>query len=173
MISTPLCPELGMYWEPADTGCVFMGLTTWWVDRHAKENLWVIDTVRRASGCWGKAVMSITWGSSAFIHSLIHFIPSITTWASQMVLVIKNPPVNAGDIRNEGSIPRSGRLPGGGQGNPFQYSCLENPVDRGAWRAIVHRVTKSQTQLKQLSVQAWMNLRRDFLRRMSGTSRRG
>ena len=51
-----------------------------------------------------------------------------------------------------GSIPRSGRYSGGEYGNPLQYSCLENPMDRGAWRAPVHGVTKSQTQLKQLSL---------------------
>ena len=50
-----------------------------------------------------------------------------------------------------GSIPGSGRSPGGGHGNALQYSCLENPMDRGSWWAIVHRVTKSRTQLKQLS----------------------
>ena len=55
---------------------------------------------------------------------------------------------NAGDL---GSIPGLGRSPGGGNGNPLQYSCLENPMDRGAWSSIVHGVTKSQTQLKQLS----------------------
>ena len=59
--------------------------------------------------------------------------------------MIKNPPANAGDTRDEGSIPGSGRSPAGGHGNPLQYSCLENPMDRGA---IVHGVTKSQTQLK-------------------------
>ena len=53
-----------------------------------------------------------------------------------------------------GSIPRSGRSPGGGHGNPFQYCCLENPTDRGAWRATVHRITKSRTQLKRLSMDA-------------------
>ena len=64
-----------------------------------------------------------------------------------MVLGIKakNPPANAGDIRDAGSIPRSGRCPGGGHGNPLQYSCLENPMDRGAWQATVHRVAQSQT----------------------------
>ena len=51
-----------------------------------------------------------------------------------------------------GSIPESGRSPGGGHGNPLQYSCLENPLDRRAWRATVHRVAKSQTQLKPLSI---------------------
>ena len=59
--------------------------------------------------------------------------------------MVKNLPTSAGDIRDMGAIPGSGRLRGGGQGNPLQYSYLENPVDRGAWLAIVHRVTKSQT----------------------------
>ena len=59
--------------------------------------------------------------------------------------MVKNLPVNAGDVRDVGSIPGSGRSPGGGHGNPLQYSSLENPMDRGAWRATVHRVTKSQT----------------------------
>ena len=65
-----------------------------------------------------------------------------------MVLVVKNPPANAGDKRDAGSIPRLGRSSGGGHGNPLQYSFPENPMDRGAWWATVHRVTKSQTQLK-------------------------
>ena len=52
--------------------------------------------------------------------------------ASQVVLVVKNPPDNAGNIRNAGSIPGLGRSPGGGHGNPLQYACLENPIDRGA-----------------------------------------
>ena len=63
--------------------------------------------------------------------------------ASQVVLVAKNPPANAGDIRDSGSIPGFGRSPREGHGNPLQYSCLENPMDRGAWQAAVHRVTKS------------------------------
>ena len=60
----------------------------------------------------------------------------------------KEPLANAGDIRDVGSIPGSGRSPGEGHGNPLQYSCLENPMDRGAWQAIVHRVAKSWTRLK-------------------------
>ena len=59
--------------------------------------------------------------------------------------MVKNPPANAGDIRDMGSTPRSGRPPGGGLGNPLQYSCLENPMDRGGWQATVHRVTQSWT----------------------------
>ena len=62
-----------------------------------------------------------------------------------MVLAVKNLPVNAGDIRDLGSIPGSGRSPGGGRGNPFHYSCLENPMNRGGWWATFQRVTKSQT----------------------------
>ena len=65
-----------------------------------------------------------------------------------MALVVKNPPVNAGDVRDMDSIPGSGRSPGGGYGNSLQYSCLENLMDRGAWQATVHRVTQSQTRLK-------------------------
>ena len=57
--------------------------------------------------------------------------------------MVKNLPVNAGDIRDTGSIPALGRYPGGGHGDPLQYSCLENPMDRGAWWATVHRVAES------------------------------
>ena len=56
-----------------------------------------------------------------------------------MVLVVKNTPANAGDVRDVGLIPGSGRSPGEGKGYPLQYSCLENPMDRGAWQATVHR----------------------------------
>ena len=65
-----------------------------------------------------------------------------------MVLVVKNLPANAGDVRDIGLISGWGRLPGGGNGNLLQYSCLENPMGRGAWQATVHRVTQSQTQQK-------------------------
>ena len=58
-----------------------------------------------------------------------------------MALVVKNPPAN-GDVRDASSIPGSGRFLGGGHGNPLQYSCLENPMDRGDWQAMVHRVAK-------------------------------
>ena len=57
---------------------------------------------------------------------------------------MKNPPAVTGDTGDAGLIPGSGRYPGGGHGNPLQYSCLENPMDRGAWWAIVHRVEKSK-----------------------------
>ena len=74
--------------------------------------------------------------------ALVHY------WASQVVLVVKNPPANAGDIRDPGSVPGLGRSPGGGHGNPLQYSCLEN---QGAWWATFHGVTESRTRLKLAS----------------------
>ena len=61
-----------------------------------------------------------------------------------MVQLVKNPPANSGDTRDSGSIPGLGRSPGGGNGNLFQYSCLENPMDKGACRATVHGLAKIQ-----------------------------
>ena len=81
------------------------------------------------------------------MHTNIH---SRTTYNTQDVeegfpgdLVVKNQPTNAGDTGNVGSIPESGRSPEGENGNPFQYSCLKNPMDRGAWRATVHGIAES------------------------------
>ena len=68
----------------------------------------------------------------------------------QVALVVKNPPANAGDIGDRGLIPESGRSPGGGHDNLLQYPHLENPMDRGAWQAMIHRVAKSRTRLKRL-----------------------
>jgi len=67
----------------------------------------------------------------------------MTNGISQVVLVVKNLPPSAGDIRDMGLIPGLGMSPGGGHGNPLQYSCLENPMDRGAWQATVRGVTES------------------------------
>ena len=87
--------------------------------------------------------------------------------ASQVALEVKNTPANAGDIRDTGSIPRSRRSPGEGHANPLQYSWLENPMDRGAWRATVHSIAQSWTQLNRHSTHAhcglmnhwqWMNV---------------
>ena len=89
--------------------------------------------------------------SKAFLISAIYEV-------SQVVLVVKNLPANAnvGDVRDTGSIPGSGRSPGEGNGNLFQCSCLENPMDRGGWWAEVHGVSKNWTQLKRLSNLACM-----------------
>ena len=75
--------------------------------------------------------------------------------ASQVMLVVKNPLVSAGDIRDTGSVPGLGRSPGVGRGNPLQYSCLEDSMDRRTWLAMDHRVAKSRTQRKQLSMHAY------------------
>ena len=71
--------------------------------------------------------------------------------ASQVALVVKNLSANAGDVRDVGLIPGSGTSPEGGNGNRLQYSCLGNPMDRGAWWARVRRVTKSFDRTKQMS----------------------
>ena len=81
------------------------------------------------------------------VEPLLHIILKnelkIDQRASQVALVVTNLPANAGEVRDSCLIPRSGRSPGGGHGNPFQYPCLENLMDRGAWRAAVHRVAES------------------------------
>ena len=80
-------------------------------------------------------------------------------WASWVVLVVKNLPANAGDIRDTCLIPGFGRPPGGGHSNPLQYSCLENPMDRGAWRGAVHRVARSWIRLKRLGTRTYTHTR--------------
>ena len=70
-------------------------------------------------------------------------------WASQVALQMKNLPDHAGEVRDSGLIPGPGGCPGEEHGNTLQYSCLENPTDRGAWRAAVHWVAKSRARLKQ------------------------
>ena len=74
--------------------------------------------------------------------------------ASQVALMVKKLPANAGDIKDSSSIPGFGKSPGGGHGNPLQCSCLEKSMDRRAWGATVHRVTQSQTPLKRFSTHA-------------------
>ena len=111
--------------------------------------------------------------SMSFIHSLTHtyqFSLCQTLircwysgeWASQMALVVKNllAKANAVDIRDVGLISGWGRSPGEGYGNPLQYSCLETHVDRGPLKAIVHRLTKSWTQLKQIRIHTHIHLQR-------------
>ena len=75
-------------------------------------------------------------------------------YTSQVALGVMNPPANRGDVRDAGLIPGSERSPGEGHGNPPQYSCLENPMDRRAWQSTLHRVTKSQIRLEWLSLHA-------------------
>ena len=76
-------------------------------------------------------------------------IPYIAYHISSVALVIKNPPANARDTWDKGLIPRLGRSPGGGYGNRLRYSCLENPMDRGAWRATVHGGHKEKDKIEE------------------------
>ena len=93
--------------------------------------------------------------------------PKVGDWFGFLsVLVAKNPLTNAGDIRDMGSIPGSGRCPGGGHSSPFQHSCLENSMDRGPWQTTVHRVTKSWTQLKRFSMHAQKMAKNHFFNRI-------
>ena len=93
---------------------------------------------------------------SEYMHAYIlpnkvSFEDSQSPWASQVALVVKNLLANAGDLRDVGLVPGSERSPRGGNGHPFQYSCQENPMDRGPGEATIHRVAKSHTWLKQLN----------------------
>ena len=84
----------------------------------------------------------------------------LITEASQVVLVVKNLPANAADMKDVGLISGWGRSPGGSDGNPLQYSCLKNSMDRGAWQATMHRVAKHQTRLEQQSTHTRINNRK-------------
>ena len=88
------------------------------------------------------------WESSAFFNLNNTNLAEHThtfIWASQVALVVKNLPANAEDVKDASAIPGWGRSPRGGHGNPLQYSCLENPMDRGTWWAAVQMVAKSWT----------------------------
>ena len=107
---------------------------TWWATVHGVANSQT-------------QLSDFTFTFSLYTQDANHGWTQALERASQMVLVAKNPPAEAGDIRDGGSIPGSERCPGGGHGNSLQCSCLENPTDGGAWRAIVHGVAKSRTRL--------------------------
>ena len=123
-------------WQPTP---VFLlgesqGRGAWWLlsmGSHRVRHDWSVLAAAAAASPWEKATNLL-----------------------QVVLAVKNPSANAGGVRAVGSIPWLRRFPGLGNGNPHQYSCLENPVDKGAWRAMVHRITKGWTLLKWLSMHA-------------------
>ena len=98
----------------------------------------LLNSTENSAQCYVAA-----WIGREFREEWIH------VWASQVEPVVKNPPANAEDETDVGSIPGSDRSPGGGHGNPPQYSCLENPMDRGAWWATVYEVAKSRRQLSK------------------------
>ena len=95
-------------------------------------------------GAWRATVHEVTKCQTRLSDSHTH-----TAWVGfPGGSVVKNPPVNAGDLKDLGSVPGLGKSPGGGHGNPLQRSCLENPMDRRAWWAAVHGVAKSRTRLE-------------------------
>ena len=98
--------------------------------------LWVLLTLSAVPGtlCSGEVLLNF----NIYKLSLNTNYNSVYHRASQVALVVKNPPANAGDMRDGGLIPRLGRSPGGGHSTPLLYYCLKNPTDRGAWRATVH-----------------------------------
>ena len=104
--------------------------------------------------CLKPAYFKWVWRSLDLISSSLNIFLMAKVLTSlgalQVAWVVKNLPANTGDVKDAGLILGSGRCSGGGHGNPLQYSCLENPMDRGAWQAMGHRVVKSQTQLKRL-----------------------
>ena len=118
-----------------------------------KGRLWP-DRERINAGLriWATTVYEL-WNSTILLSYLTENFGNLFAFmASQFELVINNPLSSEGDIRDVGLIPGSARSPGGGHGNPLQYSCLENPMERGAWRATVHRATKTGKQLKRLCI---------------------
>ena len=104
----------------------------------------------------GSSIHGIFLGKSTGVggHFLLQHYRQIFCHLSHQESLLKNLPANSGDIRDAVLIPMSRTSRGGGHGNPLQCSCLENPMDRGAWQATVYRVTKSWTQLKQLNMHA-------------------
>ena len=90
------------------------------------------------------------------------YILILTSRASEVALVVKNLSADAGDVRGMGLTPESGRFPGSGCGSPLQYSCLENPSDRGAWWATVHGVAKSRTCLNWLSTNTLASIKNEI-----------
>ena len=100
----------------------------------------------------GEKQMGVRVGSSELEGAVFKFDSFYSCErASQVALMVKNPPAHAGNVRDAGFIRGSGGSSGGGHGNPLQYSCLENPMDRGGWQVAAHRVTQSWTQWKQLT----------------------
>ena len=116
----------------------------------------VIPSSRESSQCKNQTCVSCISCTGRWI--LYHQDSLAIRKAPPVDIKGKNPPVNAEDLRDAGSIPGSGRSPEGGHGNLPQYSCLENLMDRGAWWAMVYRATKSWTPLKQLRMHTYLYL---------------
>ena len=100
----------------------------------------------RGGGAWWAAVCGVAQSRTRLKR--LSSSSSASYWASQVALVVKNPPADSRHLIDAGSVPGWGRFPGGGDDKPLQYPCLENPKDRGVWQATVHRVAKSQIMTK-------------------------
>ena len=161
-------PDAGKDWGQEEKGTTEEETVGWhhWLDGHEFEQAPGVGDGQRERpgvlqrwGCEGSGAAQLNW-------------TAVPVQAYQVALAVKNPPANSGDVGNTqdrifpppappphlwsvgskpGSIPGSGRSPGGGHGHPLRYSCLENPMNRGACRATVHSFTESQTGLEQLS----------------------
>ena len=120
------------------------------------------SSVREPSLEWSPPVTQAELLNMADSFKLLSHISVHTIYNNNMyfgLIMCLAVPTNAGHIRDSSSFPGLGRSPGGGHGNPLQYSCLENPMDRGAWRATVHTVVQSWIRLKRLSTHAHMRQR--------------
>ena len=132
----------GLCYDPESNKAAVLG--------HFPENQETLNTSWVSDDVKAQSINFVTFDTSFVVRlkKVLAEIHKEVFWASQVALMVKNPSANAGDLRDVDSVPGSGRPPGGGNGNPLQYSCLENPMDRGAWWATVHWVTKSLTWLK-------------------------
>ena len=156
-LSFQFCPSLTPFWhlarEPArlESTCPRPKCTDTWLSSLTDLN--TISSLPERSKTslqcaqlpWN-SIHAKQWLFSFFLFFFLgYFLNLFFHWTSQVALVVKNSPANAGDIRDMGSIPEWGRSPGRGHGNLFQYSCLENPMDREVWQAKIHMVAQSQT----------------------------
>ena len=127
--------------------------------------LWLLPGLCRACTSLFICINALLYAEGSTLHALWynHFFKNwglfTASWES---LGVKNPPANAGDLRDVGWMPGSGRCPEGGNGYPLQYSCLENPMDSRAWRATVHGVTKGRTQLSNTFTSSILQLVQEY-----------
>ena len=132
--------------------CFLEMLLLWHCPRFTVSEFWRAES-RTLHFKWAPQIFpySKAWALPflLFVYLFLHL--QCLPWASQLMLVVRNPPANAGEVRDAGLSPGSGRSPGGGHGNPLQYSCLKNPMDRGTWWATVYRSQRVRHNPKPLS----------------------
>ena len=167
-----LCHACGR--DPVNVNSLFH-LKSWDVKAGMNERFLLSRQVLKEDHVWagGEEWESIP-GRKSDLPKAQRLASDLLSWAlwraSQVALVVKNLPAKAGDIKDAGSIPGSGRSPGVGDGNPLQYAGLGNLVHRGAWRATVHGVAKSQTLLKWLSTCMYRGRKDSMVRGVSSSS---